>query len=144
MEPEIAVHEGADDARVRTFLDTQWLAVDLEPWTRPWTSGKCIITAERSGTLIGAATCSVSAGVARLGELMVMENERNSGLGARLLQAFEEWAAQHGAHKLTLDTRRDGDALRFYERHGWRIAFVMENHYLHREYAEMVKELGRP
>lgn len=49
METEIAVHEGADDAHVRTFLDTQWLAVDLEPWTRPWTSGKCIITGNGAG-----------------------------------------------------------------------------------------------
>ena len=42
--------------------------------------------------------------------------------------------------KLTLETRRDGDALRFYERHGWRVAYVMENHFLRRDYAGMVKE----
>jgi GNAT superfamily N-acetyltransferase len=137
---EITVHEGAGDERVRTFLDAEWLAVDPESWT----SGKCVITAERNGRLIGAATCSVSAGVAHLGELMVMEAERNTGIGARLLVAFEGWGAAHGAHKLTLDTWRDGDALRFYERHGWRVAYVMKNHYLHRDYAMMVKESGRP
>ncbi len=114
METTITVHDGADDSNVRSFLDAEWLAVHPESWT----SERCVITAERDGTVIGAATCNVSAGVAHLGELMVMEKERNMGIGARLLQAFEEWAAQHGAHKLTLDTRRDGDALRFYERHG--------------------------
>jgi GNAT superfamily N-acetyltransferase len=94
--------------------------------------------------LIGAATCSISAGVAHLGELMVAEAERNNGIGARLLAAFEEWSRAHGAHKLTLDTRHHGPAQRFYERHGWRVAYVMEDHYLRRDYAEMVKEPERP
>lgn len=140
MKTEITVHDGAGDARVRPFLDTEWVAVDPESWT----SGKCVITAERDGRLIGAATCKISAGVAHLGELMVAEGERNTGIGARLLAAFEAWAVRHGAHKMTLDTRRDGDALRFYEQHGWRVAYVMENHYLHRDYAGMVKETRRP
>ncbi|MGI8690828.1 MAG: GNAT family N-acetyltransferase [Thermomicrobiales bacterium] len=147
METAITVHEEASDARVRTsdarvrtFLDAEWHAVDPEPWV----GGRCVITAEQDGTLVGAATCSVSAGVAHLGELMVAAKERNRGIGAHLLAAFEEWAVTHGAHTLTLDTRRDGDALRFYERHGWRIAYVRKNHYLHRDYAEMVKGPGRP
>lgn len=135
MEAKVTVHEGAGDERVRAFLDAEWLAVDPESWT----SRRCVITAERDGRLIGAATCTVSAGVAHLGELMVAATERNAGIGARLLAAFEEWGAAHGAHKLTLDTRRDGDALRFYERHGWRVAYVLENHYLRRDYVEMVK-----
>ena len=135
MATAITIHEGASDEQVRTFLDTEWLAVDPASWT----GGKCVITAERDGKLIGAATCSIGAGVAHLGELMVAEAERNGGIGAQLLAAFEKWGAAHGAHKLTLDTRHDGDALRFYERHGWRVAFVMENHYLRRAYAAMVK-----
>jgi hypothetical protein len=43
-----------------------------------------------------------------------------------------------------LHTRHDGPALHFYERHGWRVAYVMENHYLRHDYAMMVKEPGRP
>ena len=140
MEAEITVHDGAGDERVRTFLDTEWLAVDPESWT----SAMCVITAKRNGQLVGAATCKISAGVAHLGELMVAEAERNKGIGTRLLHAFEEWGAAHGAHKLTLDTRRDGDALRFYERHGWRVAYVMEDHYLRQDYAGMVKEPEQP
>jgi len=140
METEITVHDVASDARVRSFLDAEWHAIDPEPWT----GERCIITAERNGTLIGAATCSVSAGVAHLGELMVTKQERNSGIGAHLLAAFEEWATAHGAHKLTLDTRHHGPAQRFYERHGWRVAYVMENHYVRHDYAAMVKEPELP
>ena len=132
---EITIHEGEEDQRVRSFLDGQWKMLDPAPWT----GTDCVVTAERDGALIGVATCSMSAGVAHLGELMVVAGERNSGLGARLLATFEQWAAAHGAHKMTLDTRRDGDALRFYERHGWRVAYVMEDHYLRHAYALMVK-----
>ena len=140
METEIAVHEGADEACVRAFLDAQWAALEPEPWT----GAHCVIKAERGGELIGVATCSMDAGVAHLSELMVAAGERNSGLGARLLAAFEQWATRHGAHKLTLRTRHRGPAQPFYERHGWRVASVMEDHYQHKEYAGMVKEPGRP
>ncbi len=132
---EIRIDEGAHDARVRPFLDAQWLSLDPEPWT----SARCAITAEREGTLIGVATCSIDAGVAHLSELMVAAGERNSGLGAQLLAAFEQWGTTHGAHKFSLHTRQDGSAQRFYLRHGWHVAYVMENHYLHLNYAVMVK-----
>ncbi len=136
METEITVHEGADEAGVRPFLDAQWETLDPEPWT----GAHCVIRAERGGELIGVATCSMDAGVAHLSELMVAAGERGGGLGARLLAAFEAWAARHGAHKLTLHTRHHGPAQPFYERHGWHVAHVLENHYLRKEYATMVKE----
>ena len=63
----ITVHEGAGDERVRAIPRCAVDAVDPEPWT----GGQCIITAERDGTLIGVATCGISAGVAHLSELMV-------------------------------------------------------------------------
>ena len=132
---QITVHEGADEAGIRSFLDEQWLSLDPEPWT----GGRCIIKAEQDGELIGVATCSISAGVGHLSELMVKAGERNGGLGARLLVAFEEWAATYGAHKLTLNTRRDGPAQRFYARHGWQVAHVLEKHYLRMDYVVMVK-----
>ncbi len=136
METAITVHDGASDNDVRSFLDAEWSAIDPDPWTER----KCIITAERDGRLIGAATCSVSAGVAHLGELMVTKQERNNGIGARLLKAFEEWAVAHDAHILTLDTRHHGPAQNFYERHGWRVEHVLANHYMRNDYAGMVKE----
>jgi GNAT superfamily N-acetyltransferase len=137
---EIMVHEGEDEADVRPFLDAQWKMLDPAPWT----GANGVIMAERDGTLIGVATCGIDAGVAHLSELMVVPAERNNGIGARLLAAFEEWGTAHGAHKFTLHTRHDGPALRFYERHGWHVAYVMENHYLHQDYALMVKEPRRP
>ena len=136
---EIIVREGMDEAAVRPFLDAQWQAIDPEPWT----SGRCVIAAERDGTLIGVAACTCGAGVAHLSELMVVPQERDHGLGARLLAAFEDWAAAHRAHKYTLNTRLCGPAQRFYERHGWRATHVLANHYLRHDYLTMEKEPER-
>jgi GNAT superfamily N-acetyltransferase len=137
---EITIHEGEDEANVRPFLDAQWKMLDPAPWT----GAHCVITAERDGVLIGVATCGIDAGVAHLSELMVAPAERNNGLGGRLLTTFERWAAAQGAHKMTLHTRHDGPALPFYVRHGWHVAYVMEDHYLRHDYALMVKELEQP
>jgi GNAT superfamily N-acetyltransferase len=131
----ITVQEGVDEASVRAFLDAEWVSLDSEPWT----GGRCVIRAERDGELFGVATCSMSAGVAHLSELMVKAGERNGGIGAQLLAAFEKWAATHRAHKLTLNTRRDGPAQRFYERHGWQVVHILERHYLRTDYVIMVK-----
>lgn len=131
----ITVEEGAAEASVRPFLDAQWAALDPEPWT----GAQCVIRAERGGELVGVATCRFTAGVAHLSELMVRAGERDGGLGARLLAAFEAWGAAQGAHKLTLNTRGGGPAQRFYTRHGWQVACIYARHYLGHDYVQMVK-----
>ncbi len=132
---EIVIRDAADEEAVRAFLDTEWVGVDPDSWT----SARRTFVAERDGAIIGAAVCRCAAGVAHLSELMVAAGERNHGIGARLLAAFEQWAAALGAHKLTLDTYRGGPAERFYARHGWHVAYVLANHFLHRDYVLMEK-----
>lgn len=58
---------------------------------------------------------------AELGGFVVAEERRRRGVGRRLLDAAEAWAAAHGAAKLRVRTRieRD-DALAFYQRQGFR------------------------
>jgi ribosomal-protein-alanine N-acetyltransferase len=136
---EITIGEATDDAKVNAFLDGQWEALDPEPWT----NAKCVLTAERDGVIIGAATGRCEAGVAHLSALMVAAGERNNGLGGRLLAAFEAWAAARGAHQCTLKTRLDGPARRFYERYGWYVGHVLARHYQRRDWAYMFKEVAR-
>ncbi len=113
--------------------------------SQPWYTAKVALTARRDGVLIGAAIGNCSAGVAYLGELIVAEGERNGGVGAQLLAAFEAWAQAQGAHKCTLHTDRDGPAARFYERHGWHILCMLDDHYEHRTSLLMAKAMpSRP
>jgi len=133
---DVRIHERAsNDSLMQQFLDHEWLLVEPPPWI----TTRIAFTAERDGTIIGVATGRVHAGVAHLNELMVAAGERNGGIGARVLSAFEEWAASQGAHLCELETRRDGGAQRFYERHGWQVRFVRDDYYNHAAWVLMVK-----
>jgi len=120
--------EATDTDAVQRWADREFDKVSAQPWY----TAKVVLAAERDDVLIGAAIGKCAAGVAHLGELIVAERERNSGVGAQLLAAFETWAQAQGAHKCTLNTDRDRPAVRFYERHGWHTLCVLDDHYEHR------------
>jgi GNAT superfamily N-acetyltransferase len=133
---DVTIHECApNDATMQRFLDREWPLVEPPPWI----TTRVAFIAERDGTIIGAATGRVHAGVAHLNELMVTGTERSAGIGARLLEVFEDWAAARGAHLYELETRRDGPAQRFYERHGWLVRFTREGYYNHAAWVVMTK-----
>jgi len=56
---------------------------------------------------------------ADLAKMLVHRRARRHGLGARLMQAAEDAARQHGKSLLVLDTVTGGDAERLYARLGW-------------------------
>jgi GNAT superfamily N-acetyltransferase len=83
------------------------------------------LLAERDGRVVGICTAYIDLLSVRFGrrcwveDLAVDPGERSRGIGARLLARAREWAAEHGASHLELDSgeaRRD--AHRFYEREG--------------------------
>lgn len=88
---------------------------------------RCVLVAERAGAVVGMVTVQLvvstaEGGLSGLVEDMVVDAaERGRGLGRRLLEAAEAWAAAHGATRLQLlADRENAPALRFYEQMGWR------------------------
>lgn len=81
-----------------------------------------LLIARESGDSAGCAGVRLcSPGVAELKRVWVRPESRRLGLGARLLAAAEEAAAELGAAALRLDTRSDlTEARRLYARHGYR------------------------
>ena len=69
--------------------------------------------------MVGVATATVRGGRAHLSELLVAEAVRGQGVGGHLLAAFESWAAERGAARLSLRTRAGGAAETFYRTRGW-------------------------
>ncbi len=133
---DVTIRECApSDAPMQQFLDREWPLVEPPPWI----TTRVAFTAERDGAIVGAATGRVHAGVAHLNELMVTATERKSGIGAKLLATFEAWAAARGAHLCELETRRDGAAQRFYERHGWQVECVRAGYYNRATWVLMTK-----
>jgi GNAT superfamily N-acetyltransferase len=87
---------------------------------------RAVLVAEREGEVVGMITAQLvvstaEGGPAALVEDMVVEPaERGRGVGRRLLEAIEGWAAAHGASRLQLLADRENDAaLAFYARTGW-------------------------
>jgi GNAT superfamily N-acetyltransferase len=79
------------------------------------------LVAERDGTLAGVLTYVLDGDDCEI--LTLHAAERFTGTGTALVQAVERLAADAGCHRLWLITTNDNvDALRFYQRRGFRLA----------------------
>ena len=79
------------------------------------------LVAERDGTLAGVLTYVLDGDGCEI--LTLHAAERFGGTGTALVQAVEKLAADAGCHRLWLITTNDNvDALRFYQRRGFRLA----------------------
>jgi GNAT superfamily N-acetyltransferase len=87
---------------------------------------RVVLVAERAGEVVGMVTAQLVVSTAEGGpaalveDMVVDEAERELGLGRRLLEAIEAWAAARGASRLQLlADRENAPALRFYARTGF-------------------------
>lgn len=85
-----------------------------------------VLVAERGGAVIGMVTAQLVVSTAEGGasawieDMVVAEAARGRGVGRRLLEAIEAWAAGRGATRLQLlADRENAPALAFYARLGW-------------------------
>jgi GNAT superfamily N-acetyltransferase len=82
-----------------------------------------VLVAEHRGELLGFATAYLELDSVRYGQrcwvedLAVSPEHRSAGTGKALLDAAKDWAREHGATHLELDSGESRhDAHRFYER----------------------------
>jgi len=77
--------------------------------------------AERAGRLAGLLTYDVEADMLEVVTLNAIE--RRTGIGTMLMEAAVSAARRHGCREVRLTTTNDNvDALRFYQRRGFRLA----------------------
>jgi ribosomal-protein-alanine N-acetyltransferase len=102
------------------------LYLDIHRW---WRDG--FLVAVLDGQPIGFLAAVVSSeGQARVLMLAVSEAHRSKGIGTQLIQAFLRNAATRGLHKIELEVRvSNQDAIRFYERYGFRVLHVLPAFY---------------
>jgi GNAT superfamily N-acetyltransferase len=80
-----------------------------------------MLVAEEDGRLVGVLTYIVHGAVCEI--LTLHLDDRRRGLGSRLIGAVEEIARRAGCTRLSVNTTNDNvDALRFYQRRGFRLA----------------------
>lgn len=93
-------------------------------------AGDLVLAADSpNGDLAGVAWANTLRGFgssAYLRLLLVHQRCQSEGVGERLLEAVEAWAAERSRHLLLLATEDNQGARRFYERHGYRKAGQLE------------------
>lgn len=85
---------------------TGWVERSLDESTAAGHAVYLAVVAEEVVGLISVGTREHFTGEvdAYVGELVVAESMERRGIGARLMQAAELWAAEHGFMRLTLET----------------------------------------
>ncbi len=97
---------------------TWWMTALVDPHSRTW------VARDDDGTIVGC----VRLGLAQqpngrhrgeVGKMLVHRRARGRGTARELLAQLEAWAAEHGRHRLVLDTETGSDAEKVYQQLGW-------------------------
>lgn len=95
-----------------------WMTALSDPHALTW------VARDHDGAIVGC----VRLGLAQqpngrhrgeVGKMLVHRRARGRGAARALLEALERWAADHGRHRLVLDTETGSDAEQVYRRLGW-------------------------
>jgi ribosomal protein S18 acetylase RimI-like enzyme len=126
----------------RVFLHRGWSRSDHELFGREmdWTSRVVVVQARAGRRLVGVASGEAIAGMARLHDLFVDEEQRGRGVGSELVREFCALAASMGAERCFLrcpDTERHR---RFYERAGFVQVARIPRYYHGHDFLEYVRE----
>ena len=132
--PKHPTPEEVDPIVARTFLDAEWLRINLElhgqdtAWEAPL---KTFVSArDASGELVGVAAFSIGNGIGYLQEIVVKKERRSQGIGNQLIGDFEERCRRRHCHKLYLEVEAANvRGQRFYERHGWQFECALRRHW---------------
>lgn len=91
-----------------------------------------LVVVERDGMVLGYALVALRSGsaLARLYSIALVPEASGTGLGARLLDAAEQAAADRGASIVRLEVRADNAAaIRLYERRGYQRFGLVQSYY---------------
>ncbi len=87
-----------------------------------------VFVAEQRAEVVGMASCQVLISTAEGGpvgvveDVVVRKDRRGLGIGTRLLQTVEKWAADGGLRRLQLLADvENSEGLAFYDRQGWQL-----------------------
>lgn len=118
--------EPRDLDEVRAELQSHWHSHDI------WSLGRCHhadalpgYIAEKDGAFAGLITLHLDQGNWQCEVVTLSSRRAARGTGAALLAAAEQYAREHGCRRIYLTTTNDNtNAMRFYQRQGWRIAHL--------------------
>lgn len=137
---ELTIREMGQDEDFSAWFSELLEQEDGDPGSPGSLDEHYLILSNEIGDWIGGLRYWLRGGVAHLVDVVVLPQERHKGHAHRLLVAFEERAAEAGAHLAefwTDDERSEGLLAAF----GWRRIFRREHYIGHRSWALMEKHL---
>ncbi len=125
------------------FEKTEWAVADKEHYGHiiDWKKKDFVIKVFEGKNLVGTLRMDVVMGVAYIYAVIVSKIKRYKGIGRKLIEKAEKVAIENGAHKISLQTGKNWDAVRFYEKCGYKIMADLSNHFFHHHFVEMTKFL---
>jgi ribosomal protein S18 acetylase RimI-like enzyme len=126
---------------IKEFNDKEWAKADMEHYGKKvsWRPKKFILKATENGKIVGTIEFQIRAGVTSIELLIVAKNEREQGVGKKLMQETEKIARKKGSHKIYLITGKDWEAVRFYKALGYQETGELLRHSIKRDFIEFCK-----
>lgn len=137
------INVATDNSGWTDFEKKEWAIVDAEHYGKPvvWTKKYFHLIAEKEGETVGSLRLEVSSGVAYVDAIIVGHDTVGKGVGKALMEKAEEIAREQQSHKIFLNTGKDWEAPKFYEKLGYKKSADLPNHYFHVDFIEMTKFL---
>jgi len=126
------------------FFIKSWQDADLEHYGTytGFEEEKIILVARDENEInMGLLIAIHAGGVIFLDDIIVDKNHQHHGVGTELMTKLEEAAKEKNAHKIFLYTTAGWDAVKLYEKLGYKKTADLPNHYLKTDWVEYTKFL---
>lgn len=125
------------------FEKDEWAKADKDHYgvVGEWDKKHFFLEAKENGEVVGTLRLELTAGVAYIDSFIVAKDKRGKGIGKALVRRAEEIAREYRAHKIHLNTGKDWEARKVYEKLGYEKAGNFPDHYYHIDFIEMHKFL---
>ena len=136
---EITIRKASKEG-ARAFADPEWKKFN-EASGYSFNKKRRYILAEDDGVIVGFVSFYTIGGVGHLSEVLVKEEYRGTGVGRKLIEAYEKTCRDAGCHKLSLRTCPEIHATAFeaYKKMGYRTEAVLKNDYMGKDWHLMSK-----
>lgn len=107
----------------------------------PRSKGFCITLRNDQGELLGGAITVTLLGILMIDVICVVEEQRGSGIGKKIMQKIEDHAKSYGYRTLILETFDFQGAVEFYKKCGYEIEFIRKGYLNNRRHYYLRKEI---
>lgn len=127
-----------DDVPVELLLEADPSEVNIQSYL---SGGWCFAAREQDRVVGACIVKTISDGCVEIFNVSVMPELQGRGIGMQLLNCVLDELSSRSIHRVELGTGTFGYQLTFYQRLGFRVAGVIENHFLD-HYPEPIFENG--